>query len=234
MITNFNYIQDNYKRILDSVNNSIAKYRTSNDSVKIMAVTKTVQPEAINYAIGLGISLLGENKVQEYLGKKPYYNPSATVDFIGRLQTNKVKYIINDISLIHSVDSIKLATEIDRLAKKFNKVQDILVEVNIGEEPTKAGVLPDQLKQFLVQVSNLQNVKVKGLMTLPPPNSGEKFLAKMQELYIDISQEKLDNISMTILSMGTSVDYADAIKYGSTLVRIGTALFGARDYSTKK
>ncbi len=195
-----------------------------------MAVTKTVQPEAVNHAITLGIDLLGENKVQEYLSKKDLYYKSAEMNFIGRLQTNKVKYIINDMSLIHSVDSIKLAQEINRLALKNSKVQDVLVEVNIAGEESKAGVKPELLKDFLLEVSTLENIRVKGLMTLPPANSGDKFLAKMQELYIDISEEKLDNISMTILSMGTSGDYTQAIKYGSTLVRIGTALFGARTY----
>ena len=230
MITNFNYIDENFKRIRENVNNSIAKYRKSTDDVRIMAVTKTVQPEAINHAITLGIDLLGENKVQEYLSKKDLYYKSAEMNFIGRLQTNKVKYIINDMSLIHSVDSIKLAQEINRLALKNSKVQDVLVEVNIAGEESKAGVKPELLKDFLLEVSTLENIRVKGLMTLPPANSGDKFLAKMQELYIDISEEKLDNISMTILSMGTSGDYTQAIKYDSTLVRIGTALFGARTY----
>ena len=230
MITNFNYIDENFKRIRENVNNSIAKYRKSTDNVRIMSVTKTVQHEAVNHAITLGIDLLGENKVQEYLSKKDLYYKSAEMNFIGRLQTNKVKYIINDMSLIHSVDSIKLAQEINRLALKNSKVQDVLVEVNIAGEESKAGVKPELLKDFLLEVSTLENIRVKGLMTLPPANSGDKFLAKMQELYIDISEEKLDNISMTILSMGTSGDYTQAIKYGSTLVRIGTALFGARTY----
>lgn len=231
MITNFNYIDENFKRIRENVDSSIAKYRKSDDVVRIMAVTKTVQPEAVNHAINLGIDLLGENRVQEYLSKKDIYYKSAEIDFIGRLQTNKVKYIINDMSLIHSVDSLKLAQEIDRLAFKNSKIQNVLVEVNIAGEESKAGIKPELLKDFLLEVSNLENIRVKGLMTLPPANSGEKFLAKMQDLYIDISQEKIHNISMTILSMGTSNDYMQAIKYGSNLVRIGTALFGARVYS---
>ncbi|MCC8069948.1 MAG: YggS family pyridoxal phosphate-dependent enzyme [Ruminococcus sp.] len=231
MITNFNYIDENFKRIRENVDSSIAKYRKSDDVVRIMAVTKTVQPEAVNHAINLGIDLLGENRVQEYLNKKDIYYKSAEIDFIGRLQTNKVKYIINDMSLIHSVDSLKLAQEIDRLAFKNSKIQNVLVEVNIAGEESKAGIKPELLKDFLLEVSNLENIRVKGLMTLPPANSGEKFLAKMQDLYIDISQEKIHNISMTILSMGTSNDYMQAIKYGSNLVRIGTALFGARVYS---
>jgi hypothetical protein len=231
MITNFSYIDENYKRIVDSVNNAMVKYRSSSDTIEIMAVTKTVQPEAINHAIGLGIGLLGENRVQEYLSKKDFYNKSARVDFIGHLQTNKVKYIINDVSLIHSVDSLKLAQEIDKLALRSNKVQDILIEVNIAGEDTKSGVKPSELEPLLLEVSKLSNVKVKGLMTLPPANSGERFLSTMQDLYIDISNKKLDNIDMTTLSMGTSVDYVEAIKYGSNLVRIGTLLFGARNYA---
>ena len=216
METNFAYIDENYKRIVDAIEEAKAKYRKPTDEITLMAVTKTVAPEAVNHAISCGIHTLGENRVQEYLSKKDFYAKDAKVHFIGHLQTNKVKYIIEDMELIHSVDSIKLASEIDRHAARVNKVQDILIEVNVGGEESKSG--------------QLSHVHVRGLMTIPPVEGDEKFLYKMQQLYLDISSKKMDNIDMEILSMGMSGDFATAIRYGSTLVRIGTALFGARNY----
>jgi hypothetical protein len=230
MKNSFDYITENYKRISNDIADATAKYRKPSDTVSFMAVTKTVAPEAINHAIDCGISLLGENRVQEYLSKRDFYNPSATVHFIGHLQTNKVKYIIEDMTLIHSVDSVHLAKEIDRQAARVGKVQDILIEVNIGAEPSKSGVFPEQLLPLLQEVSVYPNLHVKGLMTIPPAGENEKFLSKMQDLYLDICSKNVDNIDMDILSMGMSDDYVKAIQYGATLVRIGSALFGARVY----
>lgn len=230
MKTAFDYITENYKRICNDVEEAKIRYRSPGDRVEVMAVTKTVAPEAVNHAVSCGIKLLGENRVQEYESKKDLYDPAAAVHFIGHLQTNKVKYIIEDMELIQSVDSLRLAAEIDRQAKRVQKLQDVLVEVNIGGEESKSGVQPDRLEELLYQVSQLDNIKVRGLMTIPPPGGDEKFLCKMQQLYLDISSKNMDNISMDILSMGMSGDYAKAIRFGSNLVRIGTALFGARVY----
>ena len=230
MITGYEYITENYRRICDEIGEAKARYRKSGDNISIMAVTKTVAPEAVNHAVSLGIDLLGENRVQEYESKKDLYDPSARVHFIGHLQTNKVKYIINEMELIQSVDSMRLASEIDRQAKRVQKVQDILIEVNIGGEASKSGVTPDALGELLYEASLLENIHIKGLMTIPPPENSEKYLCKMQELYLDILSKNMDNIDMDILSMGMSGDYKKAVEYGSTLVRIGTALFGARNY----
>lgn len=233
METDFKYIDDNYRRISEEIAQAKAKYRKPSDSITFMAVTKTVAPEAVNHAIHCGIQVLGENRVQEYLSKKDYYDPAASVHFIGHLQSNKVKYIISDMDLIHSVDSVKLAAEIDRQAKRVGKVQDILMEVNVGAEASKSGVMPDELPELLAQAAEFSNIRVKGLMTIPPPGDNEKFLFEMQKLFLDISAKKMDNIDMDILSMGMSGDYADAIRYGATIVRIGSALFGARKYPQK-
>ncbi|MGN0585633.1 MAG: YggS family pyridoxal phosphate-dependent enzyme [Ruminococcus sp.] len=230
MKNGFEYITENYRRICAGIEEAKTKYRSPNDNIELMAVTKTVSPEAVNHAIGLGIKLLGENRVQEYESKKDFYNPAASVHFIGHLQTNKVKYIIEDMDLIQSVDSIKLAAEIDRQARRVNKVQNVLVEVNIGGEESKSGVSPNDLENLLYEAAQLENIHVKGLMTIPPSENSEKFLCKMQQLYLDISSKNMDNIDMDILSMGMSGDYIKAIEYGSNLVRIGTALFGARKY----
>lgn len=230
MITGYEYITENYRRICHEINEAKAKYRKPGDNVDIMAVTKTVAPEAVNHAVSLGIHLLGENRVQEYESKKTLYDPSASIHFIGHLQTNKVKYIINDMELIQSVDSMRLACEIDRQAKRVQKVQNVLIEVNIGGEESKSGVSPEGLVELLHEASELENIRIKGLMTIPPSQDSEKFLYKMQKLYLDILSKNMDNIDMDILSMGMSGDYAKAVQYGSSLVRIGTALFGARQY----
>lgn len=223
----FSYIDENLRRIRDNVSEAMDKCRNAGDIVRIMAVTKTVPPEAVNHAIGLGIDLLGENRVQEYQSKADKYDKSAEVQFIGHLQTNKVKYIIGSVSMIQSVDSFKLAQEIDRISKNKGLVTDVLCEVNIGGEDSKSGVSPDALKELMDQISELENIKLRGLMTIPPPWDSDLFLGRMQELYNKYADEK----SFDVLSMGMTHDYAEAVKYGSTLVRIGTGLFGARDYS---
>ena len=195
-----------------------------------MAVTKTVDPVAVNHAVTLGINLLGENRVQEFISKKDFYSKNAEIQFIGHLQTNKVKYIIDSVSMIQSVDSLKLAAEIDRHAARIGKIQNVLVEVNIGNEDTKGGIDRIYLKELLYSISEMKNIKVCGLMSIPPAVDAERFLCDMQQLYYDITEENIDNINMDILSMGMSNDYVQAIKYGSTLIRIGRGLFGPRKY----
>ncbi len=222
------YIDENLRIIKERCAEAKEKFRSSDDVIRIMAVTKTVAPEAINHAIGLGMNLLGENRVQEYLSKADLYDKSAEVQFIGHLQTNKVKYIINSVSMIQSVDSLKLGQEISRLAVKNGRTMDILCEVNIGGEDSKSGVSPTELNELIKQLSELEGLRLRGLMTIPPPSDSDIFLGRMKELYDKVSEEYAD---MDTLSMGMTHDYAEAIKYGSTLVRIGTGLFGARDYS---
>jgi len=224
----FDYISENFKKIVFNIEEAKAKYRSSNDAVEIMAVTKTVPYEAVNYAVECGIRLLGENRVQEYLSKKDFYNPKAQVHFIGHLQSNKIKYIIDSVGMIQSVDSFKLAKEIDRLAKNKNLKMDVLIEVNIGDEPSKSGIASTEAESLICQISQLENLKVKGLMAIPPVGGGEKYFEKMHELFIDIKGKNIDNIDMSILSMGMSSDYELAVKHGSNLVRIGTKLFGVR------
>lgn len=231
MENNFGYINDNLRVIRENIGEACDKYRSGDVPPRIMAVTKTVAPEAVNYAVSLGIDLLGENRVQEYQSKADLYDKSAEVQFIGHLQTNKVKYIINSVSMIQSVDSIRLASEINRLAAANGRCTDILCEVNIGGEESKSGVKPDEIIPLLEQLAEMKNIRVKGLMTIPPPSGSDIFLAKMQELFLTVKQRSMDGICMDVLSMGMTNDYAEAVKYGSTLVRIGTGLFGARNYN---
>lgn len=233
MRSEFGYIDDNLKRIRDNFSGALSRSGRSPESVRLMAVTKTVAPEAVNHAIELGVGLLGENRVQEYLSKEEAYDKSAEVHIIGHLQTNKVKYIIEKVSMIQSVDSFKLAREIDRLAKTHGRVMDILCEVNIGGEESKSGVAPEGLDALLDEVSQLENVRIRGLMTIPPPSESDVFLGRMEELFDRIKSENREGVSMDTLSMGMTGDYVQAIEHGATIVRIGTGLFGARDYSKK-
>ncbi len=232
--TRYPQTAENLKRIADNAANAAAKYRGSDEKIDIMAVTKTVDPDKINFAIECGITLLGENRVQEYLSKKDSYDKRGQVQFIGHLQTNKVKYIINDVTMIQSVDSLKLAGEINRLAEKNGRVMDILLEVNIGGEETKSGVDKDQLFVLAEQAAELKNLRLKGLMAIPPVGCGEEVFEQMRELFEALKSKKLANADISVLSMGMSGDYETAIKHGSTLVRIGSALFGARDYTKKQ
>lgn len=230
-----NDIEYNYKLINERIAEAALKAGKSREDITFLAATKTVEPEAINYAISLGLDHIGENKVQELLSKYDKYNLSdCSLQFIGHLQTNKVRQIVDKVDLIQSVDSLKLANEIAKQSFKLNKTTDILVEVNIGREENKSGVYPENLEELLCQIAEIKGISVKGLMTIPPicDNSHKilKYFNNMHNIFIDISQKKLDNISMTILSMGMSADYYEAILEGANMVRIGSLLFGARNY----
>lgn len=228
--TSFEDIRENYLRICDNISNASAKAGRK-DKPRIMAVTKTVDTARINYAIGLGCCLLGENRVQEFMDKRESYSP-AEVHFIGSLQSNKVKYIIDKVSMIHSVDNIRLAEEIDRRAAQHGLVMDILTEINIGEEETKSGISADETAEFCGKLAELKNVRLRGLMCIPPPGCGESVFASMQELFAKMRSDfgKKENAVFDTLSMGMSGDYETAAKYGATIVRIGSALFGYREY----
>lgn len=218
---------ENYRRALFNVQEAKAKYRKSDENVRLMVVTKTVPAEIVNTVIDCGADLLGENRVQEYLDKKDIYKP-AEVHFIGHLQSNKIKYIINSVECIHSVDSFELAKEISKAAEKNGKVMKVLAEVNIGGEESKFGISPEKLTELVCGVSEFHGIKLCGLMTIPPKGNSEAYFAKMQELFCEMGKIKAENVSMDILSMGMSADYVEAIKYGSNIVRIGSGIFGAR------
>lgn len=229
-------VEYNYKLINERIAEAAQKVGKSREDVTFLAATKTVEPEIINYAISLGLDHIGENKVQELLLKYDKYDlENASLQFIGHLQTNKVRQIVGKVDLIQSVDSVKLATEIAKQSLKFNKTTDILVEVNIGREENKSGVFPENLEELLCQISEINGICVKGLMAIPPicdnKHKISKYFNNMHNIFIDISSKKLDNINMTILSMGMSADYYEAILEGANMVRIGSSLFGARNYT---
>lgn len=223
------------KRVQDIQNRVALAARQSGrepDEIHIMAVTKTVSVQLVNLAVQNGISLLGENRVQEFLEKRADYREGCEVHFIGNLQSNKVKYIIDKVSMIQSVGSIKLAEEIQKQAAKADKIIDVLLEVNIGREQSKFGVLPEDLDAVASRVSELSNLRLSGLMAIPPfaaeqTQQREHFL-QMRELFLDMKHKNRDNGYVRFLSMGMSADFEVAIQCGSNLVRLGTVLFGER------
>ncbi len=230
----YSEVVDNYKRISDKIENARIKAGRT-DKIRLMAVTKTVDVQKINFAISQGIDLVGENRVQELLSKYDEMDKTAEIHLIGTLQTNKVKYICDKVSMIQSVDSIKLATEINKRCEKISKVMDVLLEVNIGREESKGGFSPEQLNSAIGELLSLPNIRLRGLMTIPPFGEGEKYFPEMYKLYVDNSVKKVDNRSndnfkWDTLSMGMSDDFEEAIQNGANIVRIGSALFGKRIY----
>lgn len=229
-------VRDNLLRVEERICAACAAAGRPRDSVRLMAVTKTVELSRILEAIQCGIDLIGENRVQEYLEKKPKLAnvPSLERHLIGHLQTNKVNAIVGQVDMIQSVDSLRLAQLISRRSEALGLVTAILVEVNIGGEESKSGVAPAELESLLYQLADLPGISVRGLMTVPPVLQEEsekrKIFSKMHRLSVDIMDKSIDNIDMRILSMGMSGDYPEAILEGATLVRVGSAIFGQRIY----
>ena len=228
-------VEYNYKTIEENICEAALKSGRQREDVIFLAATKTVSTEVINHAINCGLKYIGENRVQELLSKyDDYCLEQCELQFIGHLQSNKVRQIIDKVSLIQSVDSVKLASEVARQAKLHGKIQDILIEVNIGDEESKSGISVEKLEELLYNTSQIDGVKVRGLMTIPPICEEKteicKYFENMHRLFIDISGKKIDNISMDYLSMGMSDDYTEAIMCGANMVRVGSALFGKRIY----
>ena len=215
---------------------AIAAGRDPKD-ILLCAATKMNNADAVRQAIAAGVNCCGENRVQELtqkLSENAYIG--APVHFIGHLQTNKVKQVVGKVDLIQSVDSEHLAAAIQAQAAKIGIVQDILLEVNIAGEDSKSGFSVPALYSFLENAALFPNIRIRGLMAIPPitqnSTDNHKFFQEMYNLSVDITAKKYDNVLVDILSMGMSGDYADAIACGSTMVRLGTAIFGARDYVT--
>lgn len=228
----------NYAEICEKIKTSAEKSGRTADDIILLAATKTVSAENINYAIGKGISYIGENRVQELLSKDALVERDAHRHFIGHLQTNKVKDIVPRVEMIQSVDSVRLANIIGREAVKCGKIMDILLEVNIGGEESKSGFTPSDVYEAVDEISKIDGVCVKGIMSIPPVCTDREiqrgYFNKLHDIFVDISHKKLDNSNRLYLSMGMSSDYDLAIECGANLVRIGTALFGARNYIQKE
>ena len=229
-------IADNVARVRAEINAAALACGRDPREVKLCAATKMNDAHAVRQAIAAGVDCCGENKVQELTAKlvENAYE-DAPVHFIGHLQTNKVKSVVGKVDLIQSVDSERLLRAIDREAAKQGLVQNILLEVNIGEEASKSGFSEADILPLVARAGEFPNVCIKGLMAIPPisHNSGENlhFFQKMFHLSVDIKEKIEDNVMVDCLSMGMSGDFADAIAAGSTMVRVGTAIFGARNYA---
>ncbi len=228
-------VSENYKAIKHRVEEAAIKAGRDPNDVRLMAVTKTVESVYINKAIEIGADLIGENRVQEYLGKKDELNlDGVEKHLIGHLQTNKVKQIVGEVDMIESVDSIKLAKEISRVSSNKGVTTDVLVEVNVGKEDSKSGIYIESLEELLCEIAELESIRINGLMTIPPICESEKEVYKyfetMYKSFIDIKDKKIDNVNMSILSMGMSGDFEAAVASGSNIVRVGSAIFGARKY----
>ena len=204
------------------------------EEVTLIAVSKTKPVETLQEAYDLGVRIFGENKVQELTAKYEALPKDIHWHMIGQLQTNKVKYIIDKAELIHSVDSLKLAETIEKEAAKHDLIADILVEVNVAEEESKFGMKMEEVIPFVEKVSAFPHVRVRGLMTIAPfvedPEENRSIFADLHKLYIDIKKKNHDNDTVSVLSMGMTNDYEVAIEEGATMVRVGTGIFGARNY----
>jgi len=229
-------IAENIETIRNNIRNAALAAGRDPGEILLCAATKMNDSEKVRTAILAGVDCCGENRVQE-LVKKLEENAYAgvPVHFIGHLQTNKIRQVVGKVSLIQSVDSVKLLKAIQKEAANQGIVQNILLEVNIGQEESKSGFQAWEIQSICESMNDYPNVFVKGLMAIPPicqnPGENRKFFQEMYNLSVDITAKKYDNISVEILSMGMTDDYMDAIACGSTMIRIGTGIFGARDYS---
>ena len=231
----FEAIEENLKCIGDDIAEAAIKSGRSPSDVNLMAVTKTVESKFINHAIGCGVNLIGENKVQELLLKEPELNlNNCKAHLIGHLQSNKVKKIVGHVDTIQSVDSVSIAKEIGKRSVEAGITTKILLEVNAGSEDSKFGFSSDELLERACEISGIDGVSVNGLMCVAPICEKEAeiraIFSNMHRMFIDIGAKKIDNINMNVLSMGMSGDYKYAILEGANLVRVGSAIFGARIY----
>ncbi|MCR5421841.1 MAG: YggS family pyridoxal phosphate-dependent enzyme [Lachnospiraceae bacterium] len=227
-------VTDNYEVVKNKVNSAIKRAGRKEEEVTLIAVSKTKPVEMIRELYDHGVRDFGENKVQELVEKYDLLPKDIRWHLIGHLQTNKVKYIIDKVYLIHSVDSVKLAREISKEAMKHNKTVDILIEVNVSKEDSKFGVMEENLLDVLKEVALLPGICVRGLMTVAPyvvdAEENRRIFNKIYKLTVDIMQKNIDNTRVECLSMGMSGDYEVAIEEGATYIRVGTSIFGERNY----
>ena len=228
-------IKENLETVRKNIKAAAERAGRNPDDILLLAVSKTIDAETIKEALAEGVSDLGENRVQEIMEKYDVLGGNINWHLIGHLQTNKVKYIIDKVCLIHSVESKKLAEEINKKAYEKGIICDILVEVNMSREASKFGVSPEDAEEFIREISILPNIRVKGLMTVAPftdnPEDNRIYFRNLKNLLVDINAKNIDNINMDILSMGMTGDYEVAIEEGADIVRVGTGIFGERNYN---
>ena len=228
-------LKDNLKEVEANIMTACEKAGRNRGDVTLIAVSKTKPVSMLEEIYAEGIRTFGENKVQELTEKYDQLPADIKWHMIGHLQRNKVKYIVDKVSLIHSVDSYRLAEEINIQAKKHQVTVPILIEVNVAGEDTKFGVRPEETLQLVEEIASLENVRIQGLMTIAPfvedPEENRVHFRRLKQLSVDIDSKNIDNVHMEILSMGMTNDYMVAIEEGATMVRVGTGIFGARNYT---
>ncbi|WP_129596385.1 YggS family pyridoxal phosphate-dependent enzyme [Anaerophilus nitritogenes] len=227
-------IEGNIIHIRQEIYKACEKSKRNPDEVTLIAVTKTVDSSKVNEAIAQGIEDIGENKVQEIINKCEKVSP-VSFHMIGHLQTNKVKYIIDKVKLIHSLDRISLAKEIDKRAKQHNKIMDVLIQINVAKEDTKFGMYQEDVYDFLEKIKCFENIKVKGLMTIAPyeedPEEVRKYFKELKKIFEEIKTKAFSHVEMKYLSMGMTNDFQIAIEEGANIIRVGTGIFGERNYN---
>lgn len=231
----FPLVKENYNYVKQQVEETAKACGRDPKEITLIAVSKTKPLENIEELIEIGVEDFGENKVQELCDKYEHVSQPVHFHLIGHLQTNKVKYIVDKACLIHSVDSLKLAQTIQKEAAKKQVIAQILIEVNVAEEDSKFGLHTEDVIPFIQEISTMPNLHVNGLMTIAPfvddPEDNRKYFRTLKQLSLDITSKNIDNIDMNVLSMGMTNDYKVAIEEGATMVRVGTAIFGARNYN---
>ena len=228
-------LKENLEQVEKNIQEACERSGRKRSDVTLIAVSKTKPVETLQEAYDLGVRVFGENKVQELTEKHEALQKDIHWHMIGHLQRNKVKYIIDKAELIHSVDSIRLAETIEKEAAKRNITANILIEVNVAREESKFGLMPEEIDEFVDKVSEFEHIRVKGLMTIAPyvenPEENRPIFARLRKLSVDIAAKNAHNITMSVLSMGMTGDYQVAVEEGATLVRVGTGIFGERNYT---
>ena len=227
-------ITENLSMVENKIAAACKRAGRERDEVKLIAVSKTQPVEAIREAIEYGINSFGENRVQELREKTEIIKDNLDWHLIGHLQTNKVKYVVGKVSLIHSLENIRLAEALDKEAAKLGVTVDVLAEINVAKEASKFGVNPEDAENFISEVSKFPNINIKGLMTVAPytdiSEENRKYFRQLKKIMVDLNSKNIHNVNMNVLSMGMTGDYEVAIEEGATLVRVGTGIFGSRNY----
>ncbi len=230
-------LSDNLQKVRSNIINSCEAVGRNPDEVTLIAVSKTKPVEILQEAYDAGARIFGENKVQEILDKYDQLPSDIQWHMIGHLQRNKVKYIIDKVAMIHSVDSLRLAETIEQEAAKKDIVMPVLLEVNVAEEESKFGLKLEEVLPLVEEINHFSHVQIMGLMTIAPftlnPEDNRKVFRALKKLSVDISEKNINNVNMSVLSMGMTGDYEVAVQEGSTMVRVGAGIFGERDYSTR-
>lgn len=228
-------LKENLTHVQENIAQASKNAGRKREEVTLVAVSKTKPVSMLQEIYNCGVRDFGENKVQEICDKREEMPKDMKWHMIGHLQRNKVKYIIGDVALIHSVDTYRLAEEINIQAKKIKRIVPVLIQVNIAGEATKFGISREETLQLVTEISKLDSLRIKGLMTIAPfvenPEENRAYFREIKELSVDIAAKNIDNVSMDILSMGMTGDYMVAIEEGATIVRVGTGIFGARNYN---